>query len=156
LALSLLGLHAASLFFTRLVLWKARRDPQALAVRLPRPTFLHSAGWFLLLMAGWCVHGLSLGLAIHAVSGQAFAWSQWPLWTAAMALGSVLGFAAVFAPGGLFVREGLLIEMLAPQIGGSEAVAAAVLLRVAGLAGEILSAGVLYYAIKPPPMEAAD
>lgn len=100
---------------------------------------------FMWLIAGWWAHGLSLGMTIHAVIGTPFAWEQWPLWTAAAALGMVGGFLAVFAPGGLVVREGLLFEILAPHIGEPHALLVAVLYRVVGLAGEILAAGGLYY-----------
>lgn len=108
---------------------------------------------FLWLIAGWWAHGLSLGLTIHAVTGTPFDWQQWPLWTAAAALGMVGGFLAVFAPGGLVVREGLLFEILAPHIGEAHALLVAVLYRVVGLAGEILAAGGLYY-IRPPSRNA--
>lgn len=156
LVLNLIGLHICSHFFSRLVLWMMPRSAQDAAVSLPRARWTASAGWFLLLMAGWCVQGLSLGLTVRAVSGQAFAWDQWPLWTAAISLASVIGFVTVFAPAGLFVREGLLIKMLASEIGGPEAVVAAVLLRAAGLAGEFLIGGILYYGVKPTRMEPAD
>lgn len=173
LLVAIAGLHVASRAFTRLVLWKRRPPLQASPVQspaihatgvqplveqpspvvLPCPALASSTGWFLLLVAGWWVQGLSLGLAVRAVSGAAFAWDQWPLWTAAMALSSVLGFVAVFAPGGLVVREGLIFSILAPHIGGREAVVVAALLRVAGLAGEILTGGILYYAITPNAAE---
>jgi hypothetical protein len=56
----------------------------------------------------------------------------------------VLGFVAVFAPAGLGVREGALMEILGPQIGPT-AVVAAVLLRIVCLVSEVLAALALYY-----------
>lgn len=106
---------------------------------------------FLWLIAGWWAHGLSLGMTIHAVTGTPFDWQQWPLWTAAAALGMVGGFLAVFAPGGLVVREGLLFEILAPHYGEGHALLVAVLYRVVGLAGEIIAAGGLYYIPREKP-----
>ncbi len=70
----------------------------------------------LLLAAGWSLHGLSLGLVLYAV-GVPFELVQWPFWTGAAALATAIGFLAVFAPGGLGVREGLLIEFLAAHYG---------------------------------------
>ena len=75
------------------------------------------------------------------------------LWTGAAAISMVGGFLAVFAPGGLGVREGLLMEILRHQAGPHEAVAAAVLLRAVNLAGELLVAGALYLVVRPRAKE---
>ena len=93
----------------------------------------------------WACHGLSLGLAVRSL-GAAWRWADWPVWTAAVSLATSVGFLAVFAPGGLGVREGLLIETLRATVGGPRAVLAAVLLRAVWLVTEILLAGGLYYA----------
>jgi hypothetical protein len=104
------------------------------------------AGSLVVLAFGWAIHGLSLGLVLHAV-GVPFHPGQWPLWTGAVALATSAGFLAVFAPGGLGVREGLLIEFLTaqPAIGPQQAVAAAVLLRIVWFAAEIVAAAGLYW-----------
>ena len=104
------------------------------------------AASLLLLAAGWSLHGLSLGLVLYAV-GVPFELTQWPFWTGAAALATAIGFLAVFAPGGLGVREGLLIEFLAaqPAIGPQQAIAAAVLLRIVWFAAEIAAAACLYW-----------
>lgn len=110
------------------------------------------AAGVLVFVVAWGIQGLSLGLTLQAVSETRFTLGDWPFWTAAVCAASVLGFVAVFAPGGLGVREGVLIEMLRlhPDIGPQAAVTAAVLLRLAWLAAEILAAAVLYYAVRPP------
>jgi hypothetical protein len=107
------------------------------------------AASLLLLVIGWGVHGLSLGLVLHAV-GVPFDLGDWPSWTGAVALATSAGFLVLFAPGGLGVREGLLIEFLTAQaaIGSRQAVAAAVLLRIVWFAAEIAAAGSLY-CLKP-------
>ncbi len=69
--------------------------------------------------------------------------SQWPLWTAAVAAAITGGFLAVFAPGGLGVREALLFEALKDQL-GPQAVAVAVLMRVVSMIGELSAAAVLW------------
>jgi glycosyltransferase 2 family protein len=113
------------------------------AVRIGRRTVAASLA---ILAAGWSIHGLSLGLVLHAL-GVPFDAGQWPLWTGAAALATSLGFVAVFAPGGIGVREGLLIEFLSaqPGIAPQIAVAAAVLLRIVWFAAEIIAAGALYW-----------
>ncbi|MBW3539795.1 MAG: flippase-like domain-containing protein [Planctomycetes bacterium] len=103
-----------------------------------------------LFAAGWAAHGLSLGLVLHSL-GTSFDLAHWPLWTGAVALSTAVGFAVLFAPGGIGVREGVLIETLSvqPEIGPQRAVAAAVLLRAAWFAAEILAAGGLYWLLRP-------
>ena len=156
LVLNVLGLHVCSKYFSRIVTRLAPRAASDEPVVLPNPTLSNSSGWFVLLMAGWCLHGLCLGLTARSVAGAEFSWAQWPLWTAAIALASLIGFFAVFAPAGLFVREGLLIKLLSLQLEGPEAVATAVLMRGVGLTGELLAGSLLYYAISSPRTEAAD
>jgi len=98
-------------------------------------------------LGAWWLQGLTLGLTIQAVSSEPIDWRDWPFWTAAAAAALVGGFAAVFAPGGLGVREGLLMEVLKGHLGPHEAVVVTLLARGVSLAGEILSAGALYYCL---------
>ena len=98
----------------------------------------------------WACHGLSLGLTIQAVSPDALDLADWPIWMGAVAAATAIGFAVLFAPGGMGVREGLLIEFLQvlPAVGPQQAVVAAVLLRIVWFTTEIVTAGVLYYAVR--------
>jgi hypothetical protein len=98
-------------------------------------------------LAAWWIQGLTLGLTIQAVSPEPVSWGDWPFWTAAAAVALVGGFFAVFTPGGLGVREGLLMELLSRHLGPHEAVLVAVLMRGVALAGEILIAGALYWGV---------
>jgi glycosyltransferase 2 family protein len=98
-------------------------------------------------LAAWWIQGLTLGLTIQAVSTEPVNWGDWPFWTGSAAVAVVGGFIAIFSPGGLGVREGLLMELLSRQLGSREAVLVAVLLRGVMLAGEILVAGALYYGV---------
>jgi uncharacterized membrane protein YbhN (UPF0104 family) len=100
------------------------------------------------LVAGWWIHGLTLGLTICAVIGDRAAWSDWPFWTGTATAAVVGGFVVLFAPGGLGVREGLLLELLERQLGPREAVLVTVMWRGVALAGEIVAAGALYYAVE--------
>lgn len=101
----------------------------------------------LLFLAAWWIQGLTLGLTIRAVSADRGRWEDWPFWTGTSAVAMVGGFAAVFAPGGLGVREGLVMEILKEHLGPREAVLTALLWRGASLAGEILAAAALYYGV---------
>lgn len=98
----------------------------------------------LLLILGWCVHGLALGCIIRGTGGAAFEIQHWPLWTAAVAAAISGGFLAVFAPGGIGVREWLLAEALQNQIGPQQAVAVAGLFRLISLSGELLASAGLW------------
>jgi hypothetical protein len=60
-----------------------------------------------------------------------------------VALATVAGFAVAVFPGGLVVREGVLMAALAPALGADMAVVAALALRLAWVAGEILAAASL-------------
>ncbi len=96
-------------------------------------------GWCFMFVTTWLIHGLSLGCTLRAV-GVAASLSDWLTWTGDIWSASFVGFIAVFAPGGLGVREAALIELLKsqPGISSSQAVAAAVLLRGTWLATEIV------------------
>lgn len=53
-------------------------------------------------------------------------------------VGPIVGFLAVIAPGGLGVREGFLVLLLAPQIGTTRAIAFGLVSRAVTLAAEFL------------------
>lgn len=95
----------------------------------------------------WPLHGLSLGCTLAAFDPELFDLRDWPMWTGAVALSASVGFVAIFAPGGIGVREGLLMEILRiqPGVGERPAVIAAVLLRLVWVTAEILAAGGLYW-----------
>ena len=66
---------------------------------------------------------------------------SWPAIVGAHAVSNFLGSVAVFAPGGLGVREGSSAVMLAPAVGGDVALIAVTLVRVAELVAELLFLG---------------
>jgi uncharacterized membrane protein YbhN (UPF0104 family) len=112
-----------------------------------RPTLGITLAGVIGFLASWWMQGLTLGLTIRAVSAKPWNWNDWPFWTGTVAVALVGGFLAVFAPGGLGVREGLLMEMLERQLAPREAVLVALLLRGVSLAGEILAACALYWGV---------
>ena len=107
------------------------------------------AAGLLAFVVGWSIHGLSLGLTIRAISPHAFTLADWPLWIGTVSVATAIGFIAIFAPGGVGVREGLQIELLRDQIGPQRAVVAAVLLRAVWFSAEIIVSALLYYMIRP-------
>ena len=67
------------------------------------------------------------------------------IWAGDVSSATFLGFLAMFAPGGLGVREAALLELLQsqPGISHTQAVAATALLRAAWLTAEIFAVAVL-------------
>lgn len=88
-------------------------------------------GMQLLAWSGWWVLGVliptAVGSSIEIAASQA----------AIFIIAPILGFLAWVAPGGLGVRETVISYALAPQIGASAAIAAALLARAATLASEL-------------------
>jgi uncharacterized membrane protein YbhN (UPF0104 family) len=101
------------------------------------------------LAGGWLLSGLSLGCSVRAVSDAPVSLSHVAVWTVAVATANILGFVAVFAPGGVGVREGLLMRLLTPHIGPLPAVLVALIARGVAFASELLPAAALYYAVRP-------
>lgn len=97
---------------------------------------------------GWCCHALSLGCVLQSLSNQPLRMNQFPEWLSACTLSTVGGFVILIAPGGLGVREGLLIESLKDlqSVGPAHAVVAAGLLRVVWFVTELLAAAAFFVA----------
>ncbi|MBS0202417.1 MAG: flippase-like domain-containing protein [Planctomycetes bacterium] len=104
----------------------------------------------LITSAGWVCHALSLGCTLQSVSESAVEWNQFPVWLATVSLSTFSGFVVMVAPGGLGVREWVLVEILKDQstIGVEKAIVVAGLLRLVWFVAELAVAGPLYI-IKP-------
>ena len=98
----------------------------------------------------WVAQGLSLGMIVHGAGDARLDLSDVPLWTGAMALSTSLGFAVLFAPGGLGVREGILLAILNSQPGVSSqaAVAVTVLSRIVSFVAELVISAILFWSIR--------
>lgn len=130
-------------------------NPEALTRRID--SGLIAAGFFVFSLA-WVIHGLALWATLRGVGAQA-SLKDLPTWTACVALPMVAGFAAIFVPGGVGVREGVMIEVLKiqPSIDPRQAIASAFMLRVVGLISEVIFAALLYYGLAPkPPLRDAE
>jgi len=112
---------------------------------------LMSFGW-LTVALGWCLLGFSLWLTLRAIpttTDRPVTLEHWPLVTACVALAMVAGFLSLL-PGGIGVREYVVMELLEGPFGEGAAVVSAILLRLVWLLAELLLSGILY-AAKPAP-----
>jgi len=81
---------------------------------LPSPSMVLLARGLLQASVGWCLLGMSLWLTLRGLSPEPIELNadRFMQATATMAVAYVLGFFAIFIPGGLGVREWLLLKML--------------------------------------------
>ena len=122
-------------------------EKSATQARLSIPKWLVAAGCAAFVVS-WAVQGLSLGLTLRAV-GEPIGWHDWPNWSGAMALSTSLGFAVLFAPAGLGVREGILLGALNEAgVSPHAAVAATVLSRLVAFFSDVLVAALLYPSVR--------
>ncbi len=113
--------------------------PEALP-RFDRKLLGEGLLWSLL---GWILLGLSLVAVVQALTSAWVPLRLWPALIGAVALATVAGFAVAVLPGGLGVREGVLMTVLTPALGSDTAVIAALALRLTWVLGEVLAAAVL-------------
>jgi glycosyltransferase 2 family protein len=115
---------------------------------------LMGTGW-LMLIPSWLIMGTSLWAALAALPNPPASLSDplvsLPLCTACVALALVAGFVSMI-PGGVGVREFVVITLLAPTVGEPTAVISAVLLRLVWLIAELVVSAALYW----QPRSAAD
>lgn len=155
LLLALLSAPLGALLLTRLVRRISRRynipingngngaDSGKVTVRVTSRTMLVCGS-----AAGvvWLLNGLCLGCVLAGMNLYPVSLLDPLLWICAVAGATSLGFVVLFAPGGLGVREAVLVALLqiSPAIDPAHAVLAAVLLRLVSLLSEVVFAGVLY------------
>ncbi len=101
-----------------------------------------SFGWVLMAL-GWCFNGLSLWLVLRGIPGANVTFSDYPLALACVSLATVAGFVSLL-PGGIGVRELVMIPLLGARFGPVVAIVAAIVIRVVWLAAELLTSGIIY------------
>lgn len=100
-------------------------------------------GW-LAIAGGWFVLGLSLWAVLQGIGVKNLPLVEnWPLCTAAVSLAVVAGFLSLI-PGGAGVRESILLPLLAPELGATVALGAALLLRIVWLVAELAVSAILF------------
>ena len=113
---------------------------------------LMAYGW-LRIAPGWFCFGLSLWATLRAIpetTSVAITLADWPFITVCYAMAILAGFI-VMVPGGLGVREYVVMQVLAGPYGVGAAVVSAVLVRMVSLLTEVSCSGVLYL-LKPRPL----
>jgi len=104
---------------------------------------------------GWVLLGLSQLAVVRAFdpAGAAalVALGLAPVVIASVALATVAGFVVAVLPGGLGVREGVLMSALAPALGSDNAVVAALVLRLVWVGAELAAAALLLPWFRRPP-----
>lgn len=101
-------------------------------------------GWFLNIF-NWIALGLSYWAVLKSIGAEANLAANLHLYIASVAFSTVIGFLSC-VPSGAIVREGALVEsakIMLPNLSGTEALLASVLLRLASIAAELFIAGVL-------------
>jgi hypothetical protein len=97
---------------------------------------------------GWGLLGLSQLAVVRAFdppgAAALVALGLAPVVIASVALATVTGFVVAVLPGGLGVREGVLMSALAPALGSDHAVVAALALRLVWVVAELSAAAVLF------------
>ena len=90
---------------------------------------------------GWLGTGGAVYLLVTTVTGSSppFLWL-----VGSYTAGYLVGFVAPLAPGGLGVREAMLVVLLAPSYGMGVAIAISLAIRLANVAGELLAVALVH------------
>jgi len=122
-----------------MVLKLARREPLERGVSMPG--IGRALGWTVL---GWILLSVQAWLLVAGIHGGGIA--DFPAASAAYLLAWVVGFLAIFSPGGLGTRELAMAAALAPLMDWPQALVVATLSRLISTIGDILWA-VLAFAL---------
>jgi len=90
----------------------------------------------------WAVYGVAFWLTARALFP--IPTTDIVFFTAAFALGWLAGMIVVFAPGGIGVREAVLVGLLAPRVGHAEAIVIAGASRLLLTAADLLGGGAAF------------
>ncbi|HVT30973.1 MAG TPA: lysylphosphatidylglycerol synthase transmembrane domain-containing protein [Lacipirellulaceae bacterium] len=125
----------------------AKPDPVDVTARLRVINFrLLAVGWIAAVVC-WLLLGISLWLTLRAVGVErSELLSDMPLMVTTVAFAVVAGFLSML-PGGIVVRDAVLMELLAPVCGAANALVVAVLMRLVWLVSEVVACGILYVGV---------
>ncbi len=138
-------------WFARLGLGRTKQDGEPQAVDsaeresdLSGITFgLLAEGWIAASVC-WVLLGISLWATLRAIGVERIGLvADLPVLITAVAVAVVAGFLSML-PGGLVVRDAVLMQLLAPVCGEANALVAAVLMRLVWLVSEVVACGILY------------
>lgn len=131
----------------RIGFWAGRPN----AVKAVEPEAL--AGALFANLFAWCGYGLALQLLLHGILPDAQL--SWRMATGAFAASYLVGYLALFLPGGLGVRELILVALLQDAIGQGPAFALAVASRLTLTVNE-LGAAIPFLLTRRPKESLAD
>lgn len=124
---------------------------------LPRsPTLREYALPALTAVMQWVFSGTGLWLMCHALGAEPHL-SEWPMFVSVAALAMTISYLALFAPGGIGVREGIFMLGLGPIIGLPSASVVVVAMRIAHTLIELLLSAIGWACLRsvPPTADAA-
>jgi uncharacterized membrane protein YbhN (UPF0104 family) len=108
---------------------------------------LLGAGWLAAAVC-WTMLGLSQWATLRSIGVETIQpVADLPLMISTVAFAVVAGFLSML-PGGLVVRDALLMQLLAPKCGEANALIAAIVLRLVWLVTEVSVCGILYMAAR--------
>jgi hypothetical protein len=122
---------AAQRSFLRTVFKLSRREDA-----VPRLDAGFGIRWLALYLPAWLAYGIAFGLLWRSLATLPPV--SWPAAVGGFAGAYFLGYAALFAPAGVGVREGVMALLLTPWMGAAEATLLAVLARLWMTAAELL------------------
>jgi uncharacterized membrane protein YbhN (UPF0104 family) len=99
-------------------------------------SFKENLFFTLLFMLAWGVYGVAFNIFILSLTDSSF--NLWPFLTSIFAFSYILGFLSIFVPGGLGVREGILVYYLSSYFPLPVAALIALLSRLWMTAAEVL------------------
>jgi len=143
IVLSVLSVFVLPLLHNQLLEWLkgySGRKWQGLSNLLARIYVTKST--YLLLFLGYLLQWMALGGILVAV--LVFITGSWPttqlliLLVGVNAIAMLAGFAALFAPGGIGVREGVMVVLLAPVLGIAEATILSVTMRIVMVCADLI------------------
>ena len=126
---------------------RSRRTGLPVSVTI-RATLLYLPAWLLLGASFWlCAHGL-LAAPMHDVA----------IYLGAFAVAWLAGLLAIYAPGGLGVREAVLVALLSSRIGAADALVVAAASRLVLILVDVVLAGIATVALRrhPPQLDVPD
>ena len=100
------------------------------------------SGWAIMSIA-WCFNALSLYFVLSSFPDSSTNWNDYLIALACVSLATVAGFASLL-PGGIGVRELVMLPLLGPRFGPAIAIFAAVLIRLIWISAELLGSGIIY------------
>jgi uncharacterized membrane protein YbhN (UPF0104 family) len=115
--------------------WSVRLSASALA------TPLYALVWLVLGTAFWLTAKALLHVPV----------AQLPFYTGALAAAWIVGVVAVYAPGGIGVREGVLVALLHSRLGSADALVVAAASRVVLTLTDVFAAGVAFLVLRRHP-----